>query len=160
MLTALRRAVNARFAALPLRRRPALRRSDNDEYLLATDLPLTCDEETTARFICMMEADGWRVTRVRDWLWLDHPVPPPQVDPAAAVGELGCLIALLERHPAGAADPAEIRALVKAQEAGTLERLCAALHRDWAVRLRCGEPLPGALLPWLYACAHQQKSEV
>lgn len=160
MLTALRAAVNARFDALPLRRKPALRRSDDEAYLLATDLPLTCDEATAARFISMMEADGWRVTQVGDWLWLDHPVPVPDAAPTAACGELGCLIALLERHPGGAADPAEIRALVKAQEARTLDRLCATWHREWAVRLRRRAPLPGTLLPWLYACAHQQKSEV
>ena len=160
MLTALRAAVNARFAALPLRRKPALRRSDHSDYLLATDLPLTCDEDTTAAFIRLMEDDGWRVTPVKGWLWLDHPVPPPLCEPAAASGELGCLISLLTRHPGGEADPAEIRALVKAREAGTLPRLCAQWHRDWAVRLRKRESLPAALLPYLYACAQRPESEV
>ena len=153
MLTVLRAEVNARFAALPLRRKPALRRSDDAEHLLATDLPLTCDEGTLAAFIRDMEAAGWRVTPVNGWLWLDHPVPVPQAEPAATEGELGCLISLLERHPGGQADPAAYRALAKAQEAGTLARLCAAWHRDWAVRLRRGEALPASLLPCLYACA-------
>ena len=162
MLTALRQQVNARLAALPLRRKPALRRSDHADFLLATDLPLTCDEAATALFIRQMEADGWRVERVNSWLWLDHAVPIPEAPPCTAAGELGCLISLLERHPGGPAAAADIRALVKASEAPgpVLSRLCAAWHRDWAVRLRKGEPLPGGLLPYLYACAHSTESEV
>lgn len=162
MLTALRAQVNDHFAGLPLCRKPALRRSDHADFLLATDLPLTCDEGTTALFIRQMEAQGWHVEPVKGWLWLDHPVPPPECLPIAATGELGCLISLLERHPGGAADAADIRALVKACEAPrpVLSRLCAAWHHDWALRLRCHESLPGGLLPYLYACAHLIESEV
>lgn len=153
MLTALRQQVNARFAALPLRRKPALRRSDHADFLLATDLPLTCDEATAALFVAQMEADGWHVEPVNGWLWLDHPVPVPEASPCTAPGELGCLISLLERHPGSTADAADIHALVKASEApeAVLERLCAAWHRNWAERLRRHEPLPGGLLPYLYA---------
>ena len=42
-------------------------------------------------------------------------------------------------------------AVVKAADAGRqpFEKLCAALHGEFAVRLRRHEPLPGALLPYL-----------
>ena len=152
MLTALRRTVQAALEELPVTRRPALRRSDDPQALLATDLPLTTDAGTVARFVARLEADGWRVCRRGDWLLLDADVPvPPWEIPAVLDGEAGCCISLLLRHPGDEADRTVLREIVKAAESGrtALERLCARLHAEWAAALREHRNLPGGLLPYL-----------
>lgn len=153
MLSPLRAEVNALLAQTPVRRKPALRRSDAPEALLATDLPFAAEDGAVADFIAMAEAAGWHIGRADNgWLLLDKPVPAPSADmPAQAEGECGCCISLLARHPDGG-DAAElIREVVRAEEAGVraFEQLCIRLHEDLAARLRCHQPLPGALLPYL-----------
>ena len=152
MLTPLRRGVQALLARVAVRRKPALRRSDAPEALLATDLPLAAEEAAVAAFTALAEQAGWTVTRRGDWLLLDHPVDAPDCPvPEQLAGEAGCCLSLLLRHEGSAAPPEDIRALVKARDAGSaaLERLCATWHRDWAARLRRHEPLPGGLIPYL-----------
>ena len=152
MLTPLRRGMQTLLAAVPVRRKPALRRSDAPEALLATDLPLAAEKAAVADFIALSEKAGWTVMRRGDWLLLDHPVDAPDCPvPAELPGEAGCCLSLLLRHGGGDAPEEDIRALVKARDAGStaLERLCAAWHRDWAARLRRHEPLPGGLIPYL-----------
>ena len=152
MLTPLRRKMQALLAAVPVRRKPALRRSDAPEALLATDLPLAAEKAAVADFIALSEKAGWTVMRRGNWLLLDHPVDAPDCPvPAELPGEAGCCLSLLLRHGGGDAPEEDIRALVKARDAGStaLERLCAAWHRDWAARLRRHEPLPGGLIPYL-----------
>ena len=152
MLTLLRRDVQAMLACVAVRRKPALRRSDAPEALLATDLPLAAEEAAVEAFTALAEAAGWTVTRRGDWLLMDHPVDAPDCPvPAELPGEAGCCLSLLLRHGGGDAPEEDIRALVKARDAGStaLERLCAAWHRDWAARLRRREPLPGGLIPYL-----------
>ncbi len=153
MLTALRAEVNALLAATPVRRKPALRRSDAPDALLATDLPFAADADAAADFIERAASAGWRVrTAENGWLLLDRDVPvPADAIPAEAPGECGCCLSLLARHPQDGDAGEMIRRVVKAQEAGwrTFERLCGQLHAELAEMLRLHEPLPGALIPYL-----------
>lgn len=152
MLTALRVQVQTVLYAVPAKRKPALRRSDLPDALFATDLPLVAEEAAVEAFCTQMQQMGWRTGLHNGWLTLDGPVPVPEaVLPDAPVGECGCCIALLLRHPDAAPAEDVIRAVVKAADAGRqpFERLCAALHGEFAARLRRHEPLPGALLHYL-----------
>lgn len=152
MLTALRTQVQGVLYAVPAKRKPALRRSDAPDALLATDLPLVAEDDAVQDFTADMTCRGWRVSVRNGWLALDAPVPvPTYAVPDALMGECGCCISLLLRHQDDA--PAEdfIRSVVKAADAGRLpfERLCGQLHGEFAARLRRHEALPGALLPYL-----------
>lgn len=152
MLRALRTQVQAHLSAVPCTRRPALRRSDDPDALLATDLPLVADASAAEAFIRAMQDIGWRCIPRNGWLLLDAPVPPPDAPvPTVLRGECGCCISLLMRHPDGADSTAYVRRVVKAADAGRIpfERLCGQLHAEFAVRLRQHAPLPGALLPYL-----------
>jgi len=158
MLTALRARVNAVLADTPVNRRPALRRSDAPDALLATDLPLAADPAAVDGFISRITALGWRVTLADNgWLLLDADVPVPTAAECTGTGECACCISLLERHRDDGDAAVWIRSAVKAAEAGKLpfERYCAALHQHLASMLRRHEPLPGALLPYLRQAAFQ-----
>lgn len=152
MLKTLRAQVQGVLYAVPANRKPSLRRSDAPDALLATDLPLIAGAEEVARFCAEIGQLGWKVTMRRDWLTLDVPVPVPDaVMDESGAGECACCIALLKRHRGDAPAEADIRAVVKAADAGRqpFERLCAQMHAAYAARLRRHEPLPGALLPYL-----------
>lgn len=158
MLRALRAQVQAQFAGMTLARRPALRRSDAPDALLATDLPQLADADTLDAFCCEMARRGWRCMPCDGWLLLDAPVPAPDAYvPAVLSGACGCCISLLLRHPDQGNATEIIRRVVKAADAGRIpfERLCGQLHAEFAARLRCGLPLPGALLPYL---CHAQRA--
>lgn len=152
MLTALRRQVQEVLYACTAVRKPALRRSDDPRALLATDLPLAAGPQQAALFCARMESLGWTTCQQNGWILLDVPVPAPQTAvPGELKGECGCCISLLLRHPEDAPAQEQIRAVVKAADAGRqpFERLCSSLHADFAARLRRHQPLPGALLPYL-----------
>ena len=154
MLTALRKELNGRFAAWSLPRRPALRRAEEAEWLFCTDLPLLMDAEALTAALEALSLVGWRWERRGGWLWLDHPLQTPEDVPDIPLSEeAACLVSLLERHPDGPEEPALYRTLAKASEQGMLPwlKLCRALHRDWAVRLRLHQPLPGKAVPWIRA---------
>lgn len=160
MLTALRQEVQALLATVPTVRRPALRRSDDENALFATDLPLLAD---AADFCRLAEKHGWRTQMLNGWLLLDKlPNPPmmPEKIPDAP-GELGCCLSLLARHMDDAADDVQLRALLKAADAGgpALERYARALHRDLAAHLRTHTPLPGQLLPYLCRAAEERTEQ-
>ena len=160
MLTGLRREAQDVLADMPVTRKPALRRSDATDALLATDLPLAADEETVRRFAERMNERGWRVRRQGSWLLLDAEVPvPDDTVPETLNGELGCCISLLKRHPGGETDREALRALVKASEKGpaAVEAYCAELHASWAAALRKHRNLPGGLLPYLCRAANKSK---
>lgn len=157
MLRALRAQVQEQFAGMTLARRPALRRSDAPDALLATDLPQVADEAALMAFCREMACLGWRCVPNNGWLLLDAPVPAPDaLPPAVPDGACGCCISLLLRHPDHADASEDIRRVVKAADAGSLpfERLCKQLHGEFAIRLRQGKPLPGALLPYLCQAWH------
>ena len=148
------------LGSVNVHRKPALRRSDRPDALLATDLPLAADREAVQDFVERMTATGWRVWEEKNWIFLDAEVPVPEaVDCSAAAGELGCCLSLLERHEGSAAPKETIRAIVKAAESGTIERLCAQLHREWAAALRRHQPLPGGLQPYLIRAAQDMQKE-
>lgn len=152
MLRPLRETAQAVLQEAPAARRPALRRSDDSEALLATDLPLLVDEAAVEAFKARMTALGWRVWQAGDWLLMDVAVPVPEASlPAELIGEPGCCVSLLLRHPEGLPDPVAIREVVKAAESGraALERLCARWHAEWAAALREHRNLPGGLMPYL-----------
>lgn len=158
MLRALRETVQAALYAVPARRKPALRRSDLPDALFATDLPLAADEAAVAGFSAAMKGMGWRCDERNGWLVLDATVPVPDACiPERLVGECGCCISLLLRHPDRATAEDYIRSVVKAADAGCIpfERLCGQLHAAFAERLRMHQPLPGGLLPYL-CFAYQQ----
>ena len=160
MLTALRREVQKELADVPVTRKPALRRSDAPDALLATDLPLAADEKAVQGFVERMNGLGWRVWRQGSWLLLDAEVPvPDETVPETLSGESGCCISLLLRHPGGETDREALRALVKAVEKGpaAVEACCAGLHASWAAALREHWNLPGGLLPYLCRAANMSK---
>ena len=153
MMKQLREQVNGVLTAVSCRRRPALRRSDAAEALLATDLPFAADADAVEEAVRRLTALGWRVWLAENgWLLLDAAVPAPQAAlPCAPQGECGCCITILLRHPESGDARVLIRAAVKAEEAGRqyFDRFCAQLHGELAARLRRHKPLPGGLLPYL-----------
>ena len=158
MLKALRVQVMRELTARTAVRRPSLRRSDDAQALLATDLPLVAATGETEVFRVRMEALGWRVrTAGNGWLLLDKEVPSPQDTPVEAEGDCACCLSLLRRHRDGGDPSEEIRAVVKAADAGRqpFARLCGQLHARLAGMLRRHEPLPDGLIPYL-ACAWAQ----
>lgn len=158
MLRALRAQVNEALAEVPARRRPALRRSDAPDALLATDLPLTAEAEQAAAFAERLRAEGWRIRKAENgWLLLDADVPPPMMMEVSAAGECACCLSILQRHPEEGSAEDMIRLVVKAADAGKqpFERLCGQLHAQLAAMLRRHEPLPGALLPYLAYAWHR-----
>ena len=164
MLSAARAQARSWMEALPAARPPALRRAEDPDWLLATDLPRLVSAEHLARFREQAERAGWRTAPApAGWLLLDAPLTPPPVEipETPPPGETGALLSLLLRHPDGAEDPRDLRTLLKAAEQGSaaLERVCAQLHREGAVRLREGRPLPGALIPWLCAAIRRYEQE-
>ncbi len=159
----LRAELNTLLGALPASRRPALRRASQSDALLATDLPLLVHPADTEAFRGAAEALGWRTRPQSGWLLLSKVPPPPEAPLPKPLpeGEIGCCLWLLAHHPGGQAEEETLFAVLKAGEAGTqaLERLCAALHRDWAARLRQGQTLPGPVLPYLCAAVKERSGK-
>lgn len=159
MLRALRRQVQACLASVPCRRRPALRRTDNPDFLLMTDLPQAASTQDVAAFAEGMRRLGWTVAEIPSWLLLDCPIPAPLCRvPDSYPGETGCCLWILRQHPGGDAPPDMLRALVKAAEQGApqVEKLCSAWHGQLAAMLRRHQPLPGGLLPYLCAALKEE----
>ena len=145
----LRGELNALLEEIPCRRRPALRRAAQPEWLFATDLPQAAEAPALDAFTLRAEAAGWRWAPAQGWLLLarlpDWGEPPGL--PALPAGEAGSLLSLLARHPSGETEPAPLFDLLKASEEGAaaLETCCARLHALAAGRLRLRQPLPGGL---------------
>lgn len=162
MLKRLREQVQAQLNCVEVRRRPALRRSDAPDALLATDLPQVAEPSAVDAFCRKMQRMGWRCMPCNGWLLLDVPVPVPDAPvPQVQRGECGCCISLLQRHPDPADASESIRRVVKAADAGRMpfERLCRQLHAEFAARLRQHVALPGALLPYLCQAQHVIEKE-
>lgn len=145
MLTELRRMIRAELDALGARRPPALKRTEDPDALLATDLPLAGDAAQTDAFLRRMKELGVTCRACRGWILLDAAAVLPPDDPAIpAAGECACCLAILRRHMCKDASPALIRRILKASEAGKMpfERLCTQLHAELAAMLRRHETLP------------------
>lgn len=144
---ALRRELAALLAAPEGSRQPALRRSRLAGWLYATDLPVLYGGAVPDSMAESLKAAGWETDTENGWMQLRKPAPePPDGWFNGPFGpEAACCLSLLARHNPGAGDPEPAaRSLIKAGEEGpdAYEAACAALHRDWAERLRQGEPLP------------------
>lgn len=162
MLTALRRSALMLMDSEHPPRRPALRRADSDDWLLASDIPQLLPAPQLSRLILRLQEAGWRTGLRGGWLYLDHPIAvPPLTHLPQSNGEASCLLSLLARHQESPLleDRAASRALVKAaeQSGSQLETCCAQLHAACAARLRLHQPLPGALLPLLAALLAQKE---
>ena len=145
---ALRKDLTEILTLLPEGRKPALRRSLREEWLYATDVPVISGGDVPAALRKALTGAGWEYLQEGDWLQLRKPAPePPEGWYAGLSGpEAACCLSLLDRHPVRSCEPAEPlqRKLIKAGEEGgkALEEACAALHREWAERLRQKRPLP------------------
>ena len=147
-INALRRELSEKLTAVPTDRPPAVRRSRRDEWLYATDIKLLLSGKAMESLLNELAAEGWEWTEEQGWLLLRKPAeePPDGWYDGAFGPEAACCASLLDRHPGrpGSAAERAQRALIKAGEEGekAYEAACACLHREWAERLRCGEPLP------------------
>ncbi len=133
--------------------RPAvLRRSREEDFLYATDLPQIATEAQILAFGREAESCGWRWIAENGWIQLSHPaeMPPEGWFEGPFGPEAACCASLLERHGADGNRTAETEtqraaiALIKAGEEGpaAYEQTCQELHRKLAERLRNGESLP------------------
>jgi len=147
-MNAYRAELAALLAGTETKRPPALRRSLREDALYATDLPAAADEAVVASFCRRAQEAGWHPRREGGWIELDRAVtePPEGALPDHPGPEAACCRSLMERHaPGSPADPRWTRRLIKAGEEGAraYEKACAAIHRDWAERLRKREGIPG-----------------
>lgn len=129
-------------------RPPVLRRSRSEDWLYATDFPAVTGRRNLMVFLQKSSNAGWEYTKENGWILMRKPAEePPEGWYIGLFGqEAGCCLSLLERHKKLATDEPEPlqRMLIKAGEEGEkqYEAACACIHRDWAERLRRGEPLP------------------
>ena len=129
--------------------RPAvIRRCKRIDYLYATDLPLTADQNNVTFFTRRAEKRGWRSEIQAGWILLDRlPAGPPENGFRGPYGpEAKCCASILRRHPEKQKKSGnrEKRMLIKAGEENreSYERVCTILHREWAAVLRQGDALP------------------
>ncbi len=154
MLTDLRLQLTALMAAAQPLRKPALRRASAPQWLLSSDLPQLLPLGSLRAFKEAARRADWRMEEADGWLYFDHPLPLPPSSPEPLLsGEAACVASLLRRHPSDVMDEDALRALAKAAEQGgaPLEAYCHQLHMRCATLLRCHQPLPARLLPYLLA---------
>lgn len=140
----LRKEIRELLSRAESTRPPALRRSLQEEFLYATDLPQTASAATVASFCTEAETAGWQVRIADGWILMDR-IPEifaPRAEPDGP--EARCCASLLKRHTERKNGDREKRMLIKAAEEGAeaYERACGILHREWAAALRKGEKLP------------------
>ena len=129
-------------------RTPAIRRSLQDRYLYATDLPQAAEEAAVKEFMRKAREAGWKVSEAEGWLQLDKPVHmPPKgwYEGPAGAEAAGCL-SILRRHAGRTApsDGSAERRLIKAAETGAaaFKEACRLIHAQWAKGLREGNKIP------------------
>ena len=146
------------LASLSWQRKPVLRRSLRDAWLYCTDLPMCAEEDAVAEFRRRADARGWCTERDGNWIQLTREIaaPPGGFFDGPFGEEAACCASLLRRQ--GRAGPRDAQPdaradgqlilirLCKAGEEGpeAYERVCAAIHREWAERLRNRQGLPDA----------------
>lgn len=129
-------------------RNPAIRRSRDEAWLYATDVPGLNNGTVPDPLIHALTEHEWEYIQDGDWLLLRKAAPEPPEDwyDGPFGPEAACCLSLIERHQEKACEPsdAEQRMMIKAGEEGSrsYENTCAALHREWAERLRDGKALP------------------
>ena len=148
-MNALRKELQELMKIPQAARQPVLRRSIAEDWLYATDLPAVCNGESLSLFLDSIRKAGWEYAEEKGWILMRKPAdkPPEEWYDGSFGTEAGCCLSLLERHERQAIDEPETvqRTLIKAAEEGEkkYEAACAAIHREWAERLRRGESLPG-----------------
>ena len=147
-MNALRKELQELMKIPQTTRKPVLRRSLPEDWLYSTDLPSVSDTGNLTLFLEGIRNKGWEHREEKGWILMRKKAGDPpegwydgQFGPEAA-----CCLSLLDRHEKQATDGPEAvqRMLIKAGEEGEkkYEEACAGLHRNWAERLRRGEPLP------------------
>ncbi len=147
-INALRKELASLLDDSGAQRKPALRRSLREDWLYATDYPALCSGGIPEALRERLEAAGWETALDGDWLQLRKPAgePPEDWHEGSFGPEAACCLSLLQRHgeTAGGAPEAVQRVVIKAGEEGgkAYETACWEIDREWAERLRRGEPLP------------------
>ena len=137
------------IAAVSVKRKPALRRSDSAEYLFATDLPAVADPENLQLFTKSVENEGWVWIIRSGWLLLDMVCKRPVII-AERFPESEACAEILKRHPGRRDGKREWRDLYKAcEQGGRIERAAfRKLHSEMAVALREHRDLPELEICW------------
>ena len=147
-INALRQELSETIGKAAAKRPPALRRSLEEDWLYATDLPGLCPEAELEKTVRELTENGWESRRDGGWLQLRKPCPvPPEGWYGERFGpEAACCLTLLQRHPERLTAPAGAAAylLIKAGEEGAAayEQCCEKLHGMLAERLRQGTAFP------------------
>jgi hypothetical protein len=146
-INTLRKELTRLLSERPLSRMPSVRRSRSEEWLYASDFPGLCTAEEQEKIADRLREYGWETAVTEGWALLRKPAEePPEGWYSDGFGpEAACCLSLLDRHAErGNSAEAAQRMLIKAGEEGgkAYETACAALHREWAERLRKREPLP------------------
>ena len=130
-------------------RKPALRRSDSEDFLYASDLPGLLSGEALEGFLHDLQEAGWSWKLTGDWL-LMAPDPGNGEIRAERSPEAAAVVSLLERHPEHTDGDREWRTLVKACEQGGEKEKKAfrMLHGELAQALREHRKLPDLRIRW------------
>ena len=145
---ALRKELAALLTAPAGNRRPAIRRSLTEEWLYSSDLPALYGGNLPDSVLSALSSAGWTFLPENGWLLLKKTAkePPAGWYDGTFGPEAACCRSLLDRHPPAGGEPSDAaqRMLIKAGEEGekAYEEACAALHGEWAERLRKGRSLP------------------
>ena len=138
------------LARVPAKRKPALRRSESEDHLFATDLPELTDTESLRTFRETLLKEGWTSSIVSGWLLMDR-VPPEKIITAERSAEAEACAAILERHSAQKnSGDREWRMLYKACEQGgeKEEKAFRTIHGELAQALREHRSLPDLWIRW------------
>ena len=147
-MNALRTELNSIISDVPVTRRAAIRRSLEEEWLYATDLPVLCSMEKLEEVQTGLSEAGWEHMIVNGWLQTRKASQePPEGWFRGPFGtEAACCLSLLQRNVScsNVIPYREETILIRAGEEGAeaYEAACAMLHREWAEKLRMGKPLP------------------
>lgn len=145
---ALREELTALLTAPPDSRAPVIRRSHEQAWIYASDLPGLYDGKIPDEIFEGLKSAGWEYAPDGSWLQMRKASPePPEGWHTEAFGpEASCCLSLLDRHRVSGDEPAEglQRMLIKAGEEGekACEDACRRIHHEWAERLRQGRPIP------------------
>ena len=130
------------------RRRPALRRSIRDDYLLATDFPQAADEQSVLSFLETARGNGWQADLSDGWIELSRTMDfNDAIDtPVFRHPEADCCLSLLIRHQEKkeSSDGRTEKTIAKAMEEGysAYADACENIHALWAESLRISSSIP------------------
>lgn len=145
---ALRRELTELLTVPQGSRRPVIRRSLQEMWLYATDVPLLFEGSVLEHMLHALAGAGWAYEQDGYWMQLRKTAQEPPEDWYTGTfgPEAACCLSLLERHQGSGGEPSEKvqYMLIKAGEEGekAYEEACAAIHREWAERLRKGNSIP------------------